>query len=198
MRIYTVPENFFIFVDIPRTASTSIQQKLGLSFDDKFLLYRDNHGDIDHAHKILWKQKLNPLLFFSFSVCRNPYDRLVSMYSFHFRSKSPEKRLSIREWFESDILNTGEYYSPFIFQHPFVMSSNLNRIVVKKICRFETLLNDLSDVFSKIKIGDLTLPHQVPSKHLHYSEYYKDSYFRNMVYKFFQRDFEIFGYSSEL
>ena len=64
-----------IFVHIPKTGGTSIKKSLGIT--NRSLGYHKRANDIKKEIPDKWKN------YFKFSVVRNPYDRVYSIYSYY-------------------------------------------------------------------------------------------------------------------
>jgi hypothetical protein len=64
--------------------------------------------------------------------------------------------------------------------------------------RFENFQEDFNKVCDMISIERIKLPHpkKWKTKHLHYSEYFKDKEFTERVTEFYKKDFERFGYDT--
>ena len=132
--------------------------------------------------------------FFAFSFVRNPWDRLLSWYSFKQNGRA-HKKISPELSFKDFVLTSGEEQgSPYgrmlaVNQYDWVNNFTKNSF----IGRFENLQADFDLVCDKIGIPRVQLPHRNKSKHNHYIEYY-DHETREIVRERYARDVEYFGY----
>lgn len=194
-----------IFVHINKTAGQSIERALGWQ----------KHPESDHRTAHQYKEKLGHKFekMFVFSVVRNPYDKMVSMY--HGRkqllgSKRPQN-INFTEWVKK--VNTTNPLHPAIIkgttnQLGWIASprwkwdettkryknkpSEVN-LLVDYIIRFENLQDDWKEVCSQIGVS-LTLPHINQSTHKPYKTYY-DQETKKIVQQRFERDLNYFGYT---
>jgi len=149
-----------------------------------------------------------------FTVVRNPWERMLSMYLFYHSSNynSPEffsGNLEIDndfnnwiKWIYSKDFPLSRIHSDVnIFKYCF--SNQLNWISKSngelydnvKILRFENLHNELHELFTnEMKFKNINLEKKIhPTKHNHYSTYYTNET-RDLVAKHYARDIEYFGY----
>jgi hypothetical protein len=145
--------------------------------------------------------------YFSFSIVRNPWDRLLSCYTQKIVKQKPpagQKRPAYFRW----ELN---YQKPSFKDFIRIIAENKNikrdrhwdlyhNIIpvsdIDFIGRFENLQEDFNIVCDKIGIPQQQLPHQNKSKHKHYTEYYDDET-RQIVAEKYAKDIEYFGYTYE-
>ena len=93
-----------LFVDIPRTSSSSIRTELAAHFGFPFgkaNVTQDASGDCqgyeDHLTAAQWQQRLDPLTWdalYRFSIVRNPWDRQYSFYAWRC-SRFASRRLDL-------------------------------------------------------------------------------------------------------
>jgi hypothetical protein len=139
-----------------------------------------------------WQEKL------SFTVVRNPWDKVVSHY--HYRVQTNQTNLktnpvAFRDW----VLLTYRDKNPSYYDRPKMFMPQVNwlsdadgEIPVDHICRFEKLNEDFGAVCQKL--GKVVhLPHVKSSKRTHYSDYY-DEETSEVVANWFREDLEVFGY----
>jgi len=115
--------------------------------------------------------------YIKIGVVRNPFDRLVSFWSWKARG------------------NRGISLSKFSREMPpcFPFFTLDGRMGMDHIIRFENLQEDFNDVCDKIGIPREELPHINKSKHKHYTEYY-DEETQQIVADKYKKDIEYFGY----
>jgi len=162
-----------VFIEIPKTASTSICSQL-----------IEYGGDL-HAHAPLWwlhRQDPKRRDYFSFAVARNVYERLISMV---FWKKKEFDKHFFREIVELSVQRGGgnTYASMELFLMPepdYIMS-------------FETLDEDWMRVCHYIGIPYKQLPVMTTTKHNHYSTYY-NSWMLEMVNKTYASEIVKYGF----
>jgi hypothetical protein len=187
-----------IFVHIPKAAGTSL---MGALRTKKF---EQVHGYVGHSKKPK-KGRLDKILsssvhdinnYFKFAFCRNPYDRIVSVWKYLSFIK-PAGRLNRFPEFKNFIklgLNVKNdhwrwHYYP---QYYHICSKNRNPDI-DYIGRFENLQEDFNTICDKIGIPHQQLPHKNKSKHKHYTEYY-DEETKQIVAEKYAKDIEYFNY----
>lgn len=195
----------YIFVHIPKSAGSSIEQVL--------LKNEHNFSDETFDH-VFWLDKLNCeiknkffigkisglpfapqhctpekyerrfpekyIKYFKFTFVRNPWDKAVSEWKYF--NKVENLNLTLRQ--------------SLMTQFPFP-DHNIHQTVFAKNCdfigRFENLQEDFNIVCNKIGIPRIKLPHDNKTKHKHYTEYYNDET-REIVEQKFSKDIKYFGY----
>ncbi len=177
----------FIFYRIPKNASTSVTKMLLEISEMKC-----------YTQKQFKKIKDNYKNFKSFSIVRNPYDRLVSVYedkikspcepgvvttNFNFYENMPFKKFVKIVCSKKDRNLDRHFRSQYFF---------LKDLDVDKIIRFENLNEDLRKSLGEI-ISKLNLPHERKTKRKKYKDYY-DEETKKLVQKKYRKDFELFGY----
>lgn len=207
-----------IFVEIPKTGSTSIRRILGAPqvphldiweirrlmmsqlSDDKLRTERLRAGfysllPVDQRRRLGLSRFER---FFKFGFVRNPWDRIVSLYSRQEGDQS-HRAQSFTEFVR------GIRYSSATCIHPSPHVNQLDRLVdpsghlaVDYIGRFETLERDWRHICGRIGIADLPLPVTKKNKNKsdHYSSFYTDET-RHIVAERFRADIEFFAYEFE-
>ena len=177
----------FIFIHINKTAGSSIETALELSLNHQTATEK-----IAQIGRPTWDRK------FSFSVVRNPWDKVVSHYHYRLQTNQTqlgEHPIAFREWVKLAYGDRDPHYfdNPKMFmpQHDWLVDDAGN-IAVDYICRFETLQEDFAHVCKAIK-RKAELPHTKRSQRSHYSHYYDDES-RQVVTHCFQKDIDRFGY----
>jgi hypothetical protein len=200
-----------IFVRIPKNASTSLYEHLGAfnlihKYRKDFLkntkkpLYR-NFFDPTHAKPNEIKEILpiNTDNYFSFAVCRNPWDRFVSMFGFMhkhelWRLYGYEEKFSF-EKFCSFVQEKYEQQDPNFFPTQNQVEWLDGAFKVKKIISFENLQEDFACMLKEYGIEHINpqLPHLNSSDRKEYRAYYNDKT-KDLVSEIFRRDIEFFDY----
>ena len=177
----------FIFTHIPKTGGTSILS-----------LFTKNYKHKSHTKTISLLNNENFKKYYKFTIVRNPWDRMVSLYFWKImvhKIKSLDFKLFIdylnnhsklEEIFQRDanIVNHTKGYIDFY------LKDSANKY--DHIGRFE----DLHTTFLELKLKfDLKscMPHLFKTKHKHYTEYYDDET-REIVAEKYAKDIEYFGY----
>ncbi len=195
----------FIFIHIPKTGGTSIEQSLRPY--GKVLQGLANRRSIyyKHATVVSLRRSLGPSAYdscFRFSFVRNPWDWIVSQYSFNrgfsppFVFDSPHplwgrvppefEDLSFAEWLPWWV----ETFGPS--QTQMLLDEN-GEVSLDFIGRFERLKEDLHLLCDRLDLRPEPLPHLKASQHRAFQEYY-DTSTKRLVGEKFRADFELLGY----
>jgi len=188
----------YIYIAIPRTASSSIHDALGFS---------DGHPEPDEHHadikSILIKYPY-AINYFKFAFVRNPWDRFWSLYNeftvnriYQYSGKITFEKPLFSEFsnFDDFCLNVFDTeWSNNVFLKPqylFIEGYNF------EIGRFENLQSDLKLILEKIGINSYNLGHYRKSTE---KGLYKSNYSKKAIQKvadFYSKDIEIFNYKFE-
>ncbi len=213
----------FIFVHIVKTAGDSIEKALNLQKDNELYGFEDKEGTyykniggmllnsikgldsemtcLQHLTAAQIKERYQKKIwdsYFKFAFVRNPWDVVVSLYSY-----ITQRRKDLHEiWGVNE--NTSLYnfvksakvgrYPQFMFlcpQYDFIMDNNDN-LLVDFVGRFENLESDFAKVCKKIGV-EAPLPKTNTTKHKPYQEYY-DEETKAKVEEIFHKDIEYFNY----
>ena len=206
----------FVFLQIPKTGSDSICNCLL-----KFLCKKNMMSELSNksifggcGHHSNLEELVNQTNqtfedYFIFTIVRNPFDRVLSEYTYIPKYLAKIESGEIRR-----ICNNLNGYSVESFRDKFPTFTsyvkNIPEIIFlnghgrpqysyvryKKpdfIGRFENLQEDFDTICDKIGIPKQQLPHLNKTKHKHYTEYYDDET-REIVAKKYAKDIEYFGY----
>jgi len=173
-----------IFVEVPKTGSTSIRHIIGYP--------RKPHLNIYQIAGLLPKNKFDA--YFKFGFVRNPWDRAVSLYERKegLRMKSKMNFEEFVEWMK---------YSSCTCIHPVPHRYQLDwfvnphgDVIVDFIGKFERLADDWKIISSKLGVASqLPRKNVNPSKRRHYTEYYTEKT-KEIIRKRFLVDIEYFEY----
>lgn len=193
-----------IFIHVPKNAGTSIT--------NEFQMQETGHWRataIKRAHPKEWET------YFKFTVVRNPFDRFVSSYNYARMEKSYWHSVKGGTYYgkheEYDLLKNKSFEeccklfstSRDTFknhcwhrQYPYICD-NQGKIMVDFVVRYESFEEDMKYVYQKC--GKTPSPRwdNQSTKSKDFLEYYTENT-RNIVYNFYNRDFEIFGYNKRL
>ena len=206
-----------VFVHIPKTAGTSIEQVLyprlsrkrltisRMSDTNLFVGWNEEHKFWMH-HATM--QQINDFYekdvfkYFKFSFVRNPYEREISDWKFlrgkshkRWRSKTFLKYLNREGNFERILSNSNDKSTRTDHTYPqydFIYDDN-GKCLVDFIGKTENLQEDFNIICDKIGIPRQKLPHEKKGDYKHYTEYYDDET-REIVAEKYAKDIEYFGY----
>lgn len=134
--------------------------------------------------------------FYRFAIVRNPWDRLVSLYSF---SRLPRKRythplqyeqgcqLSFSEFAEQVCKNSPMNQVDYLFQDP------VGNLEMDYIAKTERLDSDIKIILNTIGLPNAEVQHLNSTNHHHYISYYNDET-QKLVASAFARDIELLNY----
>ncbi len=202
-------EHKFIFVHVPKSGGTSVENELALSGPrhNTALQYREHFPEI-------WERYL------SFAFVRNPWDRVLSYYTFRrqVRQLEAEASLTFKEWLlrTAENVRAGNHAAlnaelapvygvgtlvendPEGWRVKFdnalhMLSDERGNVIVDFVGRFERLQQDFDVVCEKIGVERSVLPVLNKTEHGPYWSYY-DEDCRRLVAELFRDDIEYFDY----
>jgi len=187
-------ESKVTFIRIPKNASTSIYEhirpintikgELMPQLKEHEGIFDPTHCTLSQAVKVLGEDILNKICF---AVCRNPFDRMVSQYTFtQSQEFIPLKFKDFSEFidFASEVDSIASHSQSYY----------LDMDVHIDILRFENLQRDfmLFCAKNKLLINPL-LPKKNRTTHKHYTEYYTPK-LKEKVKTLWSEDFKRFNY----
>jgi hypothetical protein len=202
----------FIFIQVPKTGSTSVQNTLK-KYGGTVKRTGIYNKHIPYSKLQKTEDFKNITEYFSFSFIRNPWDWLVSNYFYcrgvhrpyldRYNSKLAKQNctkifsaMSLRK----KILNPMGFeewlfwYTNNNFATQLEIIENTDKKVsLDFIGKYENLQEDFNIICDKIGIPKQKLPFKNASKHKHYTEYYDDET-RQIVAERYAKDIEYFGY----
>lgn len=204
----------FIFVHVQKNAGISVEKVLKDRFSDA-RHWHGRHGHVINGIEEIGRESWDA--YFSFSIVRNPWDRMVSWYSMIQREykKLPSIKQASNAPFDSpfwnhvvrdshdfesflrnctDVIYENDCHKSFAFNQADYLVDENGNLAIDFVGRFETLAADMSDVFRRLGIKRAKLPKKNTSRHVHYSEYYTPDT-RDLVARRFEKDIEMFNYS---
>lgn len=207
-----------IFVHIPRTAGSSIENVLGICGDDNQGTLTPPRPDMLYGlvgNKVMqhytWKQIRDRVggdiydQYFKFAFVRNPFDRVVSQYhvrkrlfrnfkisfkDFVFKKVAKRNQFSLMNIFKSRGEKALE--DQFENQWEFIFDPR-EKLMVDYVGRYETLKADYAAIGTKLNLV-APLPEMNQSAHENYQKYF-DHETRDLVERLYKKDLELFNYS---
>lgn len=197
-----------IFVHIPKTGGTSIENVIWpgpRSADDLWMgfvsPFRNKYqtGGLQHLKARQIREEVGAEVFssfFKFTVVRNPWDKVVSQWSYLQQRKDLQEYLGVsagqplHRYLDAIGISDHVQVMP---QADFMLDEN-GEMLVDMIGRFETLARDTQTIFARLGIDSAVLPHAAKSRrHADYRSYY-DAEARQRVAELYARDIALFGY----
>lgn len=191
------------YSDVPKAASTSIRSLLY-----KHYIGKEPQNDIHYLYRIENLQSFdfqNDDSYFSFSVVRNPFERLVSSY----KNKFQKDQWSARTYLFG-IMNYGISFDSFVkwvslIPEPLaedhfisqyaILYDKKGKCRVEHIGKFEELNTFWKEVVQKHR-NLPNLPHYNSTKKTDWRDFYTLKTAK-MIYNRYKKDFETFGYEDE-
>lgn len=187
-----------VFIHINRTGGASIEQALGRDSKTKA-----NHLSARHQARKLGMRQFRE--YFSFSIVRNPWEKMVSM--FHHPAHQRFGHVSFDEWIKTldsnerlrytsnqlDWLTTKSWVWD-VSKQRFSQKPESSLLMVDFVGRFERLQDDWNFVCEQLEIPATKLPHRNKSD---YGKSYQSFYTpesRQIIAGRFERDIEYFDY----
>jgi hypothetical protein len=203
-----------VYLRNPKCASSSIFSALGprnllwrekkvleaaLGKDKKYKgLFSPTHATPDELFKIFGRGIGN---FFTFTSCRNPFDRAISQFCFSVKNKfgsfyGLKEEGSFLEYCE--VLHKNRRDKNF---WPSVLQSDYSHSCLRVDCiiRFEELQKSWETMIKTFDISGLpsTLTHENSNDHLPYQEYYCDKS-KEIILDVYEKDFNLLDYPTKL
>ncbi|MGI9319305.1 MAG: sulfotransferase family 2 domain-containing protein [bacterium] len=202
----SIAEHGFWFVDIPRTSSSSVRAELGRHFGpiygknnvmEKQHATQQTFGDHISAKRIrdfLGQDAWNEI--FTFTIVRNPWDRIYSMYNYRKKLGRLPKDMEFRDYVLAlSARNSLFDFHGFYFGAWDYITDDNGEIMVDFVAKYENRAHDLKFVASQINIehfGELSIQSASP-KGAHYSNSY-DPETREIISTLYEKDIALFKY----
>lgn len=169
-----------IFIEVPKTASTSVRKVLG-------------QPGTPHLDILQIRDEVPPEIFesyFKFGFVRNPWDRVVSLY----QRKKVHGQATFADFVHwiRNASDTCRYPREHENQLDWFTDEN-GEVIVDYIGKFETLAEDWSKIRRRIGC-ESKLPHANAKPHKYYSSYYTPELVE-VIRRKFRTDIEYFDYS---
>lgn len=188
-------EDKYIFIHIPRTGGTSIEYVLNNNKPIPVATGIQHWKYIDYINNISNIEK-----YYIFSVIRNPWDRLLSIYNEPNNPFIVENQ-TFNNWINqfSNIGNRNilmSQYSYLIDQNGWIRAGTPRynyKDDINYICKFENLQEDFDIVCDRLNIKNKKLSHINKTNHIHYTDIYTDES-KKIVENLYYDDIGFFGY----
>lgn len=183
----------FVFVSVPKTASTSINVMLNNNYHQKPSLHHSTIEDIINRYPEVSE-------YYRFGFTRNPWDKFVSCYVNFTQEKSHLKwawtiKYNYKNFKEFclDFPNTKWVKWPH-FRPCFDFLSINGKLAMDHIGKIEDLEQGVKVLRERGIVGSISpIPLCRTSQHEHYKEYY-DKETRKVIGDFYKKDVEAFSY----
>ena len=196
------------YINIHKNTGIWSQEEISIINSDKSLSF--GHANLNSLleKKIITYDKYETL--YKFTVVRNPYDRLVSLYFYNKFNQDMEfselikkiytKKIIIPPLDERNIIFLEGYNT--LQSHKFISQWNLQVDWIPEKChilKYENIDNDFKNLCKVLDIDYETLPvlNTTTSKLRNYMDYYNDETIQ-MVNEIYAKDFEILKYDKIL
>ena len=176
----------FIFIEVPKTGTTTICSILKNNFD---AVQPYKHLDIEQYKEKFPKETSS---YFKFSFVRNPWSRVVSLYH-RKEGMQMKSEMTFSEFVGWIRLATDTCIMPTPKKYMIDFFKIDNKLKMDFIGKFENLQEDFNTICDKIGIPQQQLSHKNPTKHKYYTEYY-DEETKQIVAEKYAKDIEYFGY----
>jgi hypothetical protein len=191
-----------VFIHIPKTAGNSIAGALNAlpKKTDQEVPNISKHATAAQVKRLLgdrlWQE------YFTFTCVRNPWDLMVSSYSWWLQTAPKHKKImdpdvrAVRRLGSFSAFVKSPFGRTMINEYTgdmFDWYSENGEVIVDFIARLENLQEDWKEICRSMGIAYNRLPHVNRTERTAYSEYYNDET-RQIVAERFHKTIELFGY----
>ena len=127
---------------------------------------------------------------FTFTIVRNPWDRIVSEYFWRGGKGATEDFTRFVKKVKEEVVQRDELIGRNCHLRPQVEFLDAPGLFVG---RFENLHSDIQRICERLQLENLDVPHAMRTKHQHYTQYYTDAA-RCWLEEAYGQDIEAFGY----
>jgi len=177
----------FIFTHIPRTGGTSVEFVI-----EKYVEYHKRHNE-----RIRFIPRKYVKEYTNFSIIRNPWDRIVSIYEYGLQIHKGKYPIwcdmPFQEWVKNGLkVNKRARVMKQIWSQLDWICDKRGNILVDNLFRFEDLNNEWKKIKKLLSIND-DLPYLNSTKRDNYKSYYDDESIK-VIEKLCKDDIKHFGY----
>jgi hypothetical protein len=199
-------DNNYIFTHPPKCGGTTIEEMVGFTYDvaKDLSLHRFKHASLSDHISFLEEKNYCMDRFFKFSIIRNPWLRMISIYN-HFKYKGESSRRSVKLAetlsFAEFVVATGEkYFNSEISTKQFMLHNNT--FGLDYVIRLENLKKDIINLETQLNINlNKEIPHRnkfdKTFSNKKYTEYY-DKKTKDIVGELFYWDIKTFNYTFDI
>lgn len=199
----------FIFISIPKTASTVIRYVIHKKSDiisvdnvDSFLYH---HVTAQKLKTYFEKQNWNWQEYHKFTIVRNPFARAVSQYFYWIKiaSLTPSEHWKNGDFYDEEFYKNcklvekkAKNFKEFVIKFSHFLDEpqcNWTTLDMNSYLKQENLKNDYELVCQKINLKIEDLPDLNKTDHKHYVEYYDTESYKIVAEKY-KKDIEYFNY----
>ncbi len=194
-------KNNLIFVHIPKTGGTTIEQSLSLMTKNNWYEIKDGKA----CQHYLWKNYKNKLPnakfknYFKFSICRNPYTRFLSEYYWceikgfgHRHNQTVDQFInSVQNICEKKQYNLSIFHDHLLPQYKFIYDDN-NVLKIDKLFKFEKF--EEIELFLKKKYIMKPFYKANSCRVRKKQQIQLTQIQKNKIYDIYQKDFVLLGY----
>ncbi|MFT7588163.1 MAG: hypothetical protein ACI959_000370 [Limisphaerales bacterium] len=201
-------KNKYVFVQLPKTASTAIEEELLNHYDGKAIMLKH-----DLYYKFLKQANAEQKKYFVFASVRNPMDIAASHYynllqENRLSKRTPKKHsLARRLWGtyrtkkRFDFIRDGEgdfksYFLQF-YSYPYANWSVVDHDKLDFVIRYEHMQDDFSTLLGKLGLEQaqpIPSANKTKNKKGHFLDLYSDPEVRQRAVNVFSPYFRQFGY----
>ena len=191
-------EREVVFVHVPKTGGASVLQ-ICIRHGVRLI----GHDLRNPNYISLAEYRKRKTGIYSFSIVRNPWDRVVSTYYFlksgGIKQEDKEDaerfvtRYSCFDEFVLEAFRDNTILEQIHFRPQYKWISDDRGIITDQLGRFENLQIDCSRWFSMIGLPNYKLPHVNRSRHDLYKTYYTKQT-QEIIRRIYSRDIQLFGY----
>jgi hypothetical protein len=190
-----------IFIHIPKTAGTSIEQFLKEKGKNniEYIGLRNNRS-LQHLTAFELKRELGLIFknYYKFSIVRNPYDRLLSEYYWtplNIGYKAGKTKADFITHVSNIVKNklylNNIYNDHFIPQYMFLYGNN-NNFLIDQVFKYENLDSTINFLKTKLNINDdLPFLNKLNDKIIKTNWNHRQ---KERIYKIYKKDFILLNY----
>ncbi len=178
----------FVFIHINKTGGSSVEAALGVPLE-----HYTAREKIAQIGETAWDER------YTFSIVRNPFDRLVSHYSYRLTRNHQSMRdtsVDFAEWVRLVLQERDPTFRDeekmFIPQIEWLVDDS-GSILVDDVLRFEDLPSAFARIAGQLQV-EVSLPHTKPSRRRDDYRDYFDAETKQIAERAFGEDLERLGY----